>query len=125
MVRKISLILAFSICLLLAIYATANQNGEEVTICEFVQEFKIVNRPRSITKDHKKYIRELPYFGKDTIEAIEKHLPIVKISDLNKVEPLGEKRKFILRVFFSLEGDHECFIDSRTPKVVEDNNTDC
>lgn len=122
MVRKISLIIAFSICLLLAIYATANQNGNEVTICDFVQTFKIVNRPTKIIEDHIRFIQELPDFGDKAIGAIKESLPIERLSDFEDIEYLGEKKIFLLRILFSLEGDEPCLIDTSAPEATESNN---
>lgn len=79
--------------------------------CDYVQRFKIRNRPRSITSSYMKWLETLPSFDESTIRALRKNTPIRSLNELDQamrnVSNRTSKKK-LLRILFNLKGDKKC-----------------
>jgi len=93
----------------------ATSQSSSPSLCDFVERFEILNRATEITLDDKDMIQALLGFGPSTVGKIEDSITENgRISTLEQLfEALGNgKAAFTLRIFFRLEGDETCEIDS-------------
>lgn len=101
----------------------ATPDGDELSPCKLVSEFRILNRPSSITQKDMEFVRTL-FTDENADEAISElasNLPVTSLEQLGRLEAfsnatgIGQRRAFLLRVFFTLKGDERC--PTELPKV--------
>jgi len=85
--------------------------------CDYVQHFKILERPTQITSDDLMWLDEFPDFGPKTMDglqaAINKNGGAIKtLQQLLDAAEVGTGKAFLVRIFFNLSGEETCQIDS-------------
>lgn len=108
MFRRIALTLIITIILALFTGPAAYLAENELTPCDFVQRFNIGHRPTVIDKNDIRWIDALSGFGDATVEALKDSVPIRTVSELKAVNGIGEKKSFLLQIFFNLKRDKSC-----------------
>ncbi len=83
----------------------AYQPSDDV-VCQYVAQFKILNREESITLDHVEFIGSLPDFGVEIKASIVNYLEtngsIKTVTELEGIHNIGPQRIYLLRLFFKL-----------------------
>lgn len=97
-------------------------DSQTLTPCDFVERFKIVNRPTQIDEDDIPFIRRLlyDYEGGSAVTQLERNLPITSLRQLGSLEKfdgrtdsrIGRGRLFLLRIFYAFEDDEPCYVPS-------------
>lgn len=95
----------------------AQEQEEDVEICNTVEHFVILKRPPRITEADVDFLESLPGIGEDTLEPLKARLQEGPITNLDELEETGipkdGKVGRLLRVFYSIGGP--CTIDVRSP----------
>lgn len=126
MIRKVTLFLLVLVCLAgLTITRTTvftQTASPRLTPCDFVERFKIVNRPTQITEADMAFVEQLiyDYDKSEGISQIRGNLPITSLRQLQSLEEfdggryssLNEGRAFLLRIFFAFPDDEPCYVSS-------------
>jgi len=110
MLKRIAVGLLFVALLTVGAAFSGSQSEETITPEEFAAFFQVCCRPSVITEDHLPYIAQLPHFGTETIEALEKAVraaPIRTVEELEDVKWIGTKKSCILRALFDLSDETE------------------
>jgi len=105
MLKRVAVALLLVALLTVGAAFSGSQSEETIIPEEFAAFFQICHRPSVITEDHLPYIGELPYFGPETMEALEEAVPITTVEQLEAI--VGPKRSFILQALFDLSDETE------------------
>lgn len=92
--------------------------SSSLTVCDYVERFKIVERPQEIVMSDIDWLENLPDFGEGTLDAIRTSIqtsgPIRSVTRLDALPSklLTTKKKFLIRILFNLSGEETCHISS-------------
>lgn len=99
-------------------------DGATLTICDLVNYFKIMNRPREISTGYElDLLALLPGFGAKQLQVLRANLPIKLPSALQRLSGMSQDAVTIIRLLFALEGDQcapELSANSSAARVEEE-----
>jgi len=110
-----TLILLVSVGMIVSLSNTSISTAQtSLSICDFVERFKVIDRPPQITAGDIVWLAALPDFGSGTIDEfrslIQTNGPITRAEQLDLLPSrnVSSKMKFLLRVLFNLSGEDTC-----------------